>query len=591
MVATTTHPTASQLKLMHSFLARPTASLLVCWTIIALTLGMLWLYARSQNFLNCDMECGETTLAISEAVQFANHGLKFGLLENLGTLEAPMLYTHSVNLGSLTLVLLEALGVHDFSHQALLPLFAYGAGLFYVFLTVRSVTRSNLCALLALLIFATTYWAAGAFAFNVLRAWHIPAFFAVTYHSIHIASGSRLAVHKIGLACGAFIAFGCGYDFWLVCLFVALTILVFFSHKLILRHLFVKGGAIGFFFVLPFLLRQAHIAYVLGAGYWYQDFIFSVAIKVPYATKLISIPPIEEIDAYYRSLGVARPFALPTSSVHDILFTLRHMVSDITLPRWGWLTLLTYLAVLGASLIPQLRSTRIGVFGAALVLPLSIGVALGIALVAPFSLHVYFKHEFPLIGFLLLLAKSIVIYALVTSAIDTGKWRFAAAAAIVLYTADTGLTHWNNTANGLYSNLEWRRFLESRRDVVAAAYVQNLPYREGAPVIGLDERQLSRMPYDRLTGSDATYLIYQPVRRLADFDSPAPVCSWHDWLTHFLGRARAQPGVSCIYGFPVPAGATPDPSLDEFLQSAADFRLVERSDVGIGYVILARDRR
>src|SRR3979409_2332125 len=87
-----TRPPASQLKLMHSSLGRPAASLLACWILIALTLGMLWLNARSQNFLNCDMECGETALAISEAVQFANHGLKFGLIENQGTLEAPLLY-------------------------------------------------------------------------------------------------------------------------------------------------------------------------------------------------------------------------------------------------------------------------------------------------------------------------------------------------------------------------------------------------------------------------------------------------------------------------------------------------------------------
>ena len=158
MVATT-RPPASQLKLKHSFLGRPAASLLACWILIALTLGMLWLNARSQNFLNCDMECGETALAIRAAVEFANYGLKFGLLENLGTPEAPMLYTHSVNLGSMTFVLLETLGVHDFSYQALLPLFAYGLGLYYVFLTVRAVTRSDLCALLTLLMFATTYWA------------------------------------------------------------------------------------------------------------------------------------------------------------------------------------------------------------------------------------------------------------------------------------------------------------------------------------------------------------------------------------------------------------------------------------------------
>jgi len=439
--------------------------------------------------------------------------------------------------------------------------------------------------------FATTYWAVGAFAFNALRAWHTLGFFAVTYHSIQIASGSRLSRQKVGLGCGAFIAFGCGYDFWVICLFVALTILVFFSDNLRLRNLLMRASLISLFFGLPFAVRQLHIAYFLGFTYWYHDFIYSVAIKVPYATKLISIPSIEEIDAYYRSQGVLRPPALPTSSVQEIFFTLRHMVTAVTLPRWGWLTLLTYLCVLGAGLgaiLGPLRSSRIGAFGAALLLPLSIGVALGLALVAPFSLHVYFKHEFPLISFLLLLAKGIVLYALVMSTINAGKWRFAAVAAIVLYSADAALTHWNNTANGLYSNLEWRRFLESRRDVVAAAYVQNLVWQEAESVIGLDERQLSRMTYDRLTRSDATYLIYQPVGRLVDFDSPVPVCSWRDWLTHFLARTREQSGVSCIYGFPLPAEAKSEPSLDEFVRSAPEYRLVERSNVGIGYVILSR---
>jgi hypothetical protein len=572
---------------MHSFLSRLPASSLASYALIALTLSMLWLDARGQNFLNCDMECGETALAIRAAVEFANHGLKFGLLENLGTLEAPMLYTHSVNLGSMSLVLLEALGIRDFSYQVFLPLFAYGLGLYYVFLTVRVVTRSDLCALLTLLLFATTYWAVGAFALNTLRAWHTLAFFAVTYHSIQIASGSHLSRQKVGLVCGAFIAFGCGYDFWVICLFVSLSVLVFSSEEPRLRHVLMRGTLIGLFFGLPFALRQLHIAYSLGFGYWYQDFVYSVAIKVPYATKLIAIPSIEEIDAYYRSQGVLRPPALPTSSVQEISFTLRHMVSAITLPRWGWLTLLTYLGVLGASFGP-LRSTLIGAFSRALVLPLSIGVALGLALLAPFSLHVYFKHEFPLIGFLLLLAKGAVLYALIMGVMNAGRWRLAAAAAIVLYTADIALTHWNNTAHGLYSNLQWRRFLENRRDAVAAAYVQNLIWQEAESVIKLDERQLSRMPYDRLTGSDATYLIYQPVRRLVDFDSPVPLCSWRDWLTHFLSRTRAQPGVSCVYGFPLPAEANPEPSLDEFVRNAPGYQLVERSDVGIGYVILSR---
>lgn len=556
---------------------------------IGVALAFLWLNARSHAFLNCDMECGETALAIRAAKQFATYGIQYGLLENLGTIESPLVYTHSVNIGSLSFVLLEALGVRDFSYQALLPLTAYGIGLYYLFLTVRRVTASNFCGLLTLIVFETVYWSMGAFAFNALRAWHILAFFAAAFHAMNLAAGSTLSRHKIGLACSAFIAFGCGYDFWIICVMIALTILIFHAEKPKLRRLLVGGSVVCGLFILPLIVRQFHVASVMGVAFWLQDIIYTVAIKVPYATKLIAIPSIEAIDAYYQSQHVLRPPAFPTSSIEEITFTFRHMVAAITLPRWGWLTLLTYLGVLGAGLIPSLRSTRIGAFSIALLVPLSIGVALGLAALAPFSLHVYFKHEFPLIGFLFLLAKGIVIYAICVGAIESRKWGLAAATAIVIFVVDAILVHWNNGANGFYSNMEWKRFVATSSNATAAIYAQK--HRpEAASIVGIDETRLRRMPYNTLVGSGMKYLIYQPIERLNNFDSQVPVCSWRDWLTHFLAPRQVQAGINCIYRFPVPTNARAEPSLDEFVQSAEGYEIIQKSTKGIGYVILSRDR-
>jgi hypothetical protein len=217
-----------------------------------------------------------------------------------------LIYTHNVNIGALTFVALEALGVPS-EYKFLLPLAIFGLGLFYVYLTVRRIDGNDLAGLLALLLFASTYWGLGAFALNPLRAWHLPAFFAVVFHTMGVVRRKRPVAEGTGLAFGAIAAFGCGYDFWIICGAVSGMIALAHVKNFSLREILRPGVVIALTFATPFLLRQVHVAYVMGTSYWAQDFIYSVAIKIPYADRFLTIPPLDQIDAYYRKHNVLRP--------------------------------------------------------------------------------------------------------------------------------------------------------------------------------------------------------------------------------------------------------------------------------------------
>src|SRR3954447_24265968 len=83
------------------------AVLLLAILIILATLGSLYIVGWAHDFVLCDMECGETLLAIKAADQFATLGVRYALLEVLGPDDNPVVYTHSVNLGTLTFVGLQ----------------------------------------------------------------------------------------------------------------------------------------------------------------------------------------------------------------------------------------------------------------------------------------------------------------------------------------------------------------------------------------------------------------------------------------------------------------------------------------------------
>ena len=566
----------------------PTAVLIVVATMIFLA----WSAART-NFLNCDVECGEAVLALNAASEYAANGAEFGLLENLGSSKSPLIYTHNVNIGSLTFVGLEALGVPG-KWKMLLPLAAFGLGLFYVFLTVRRAGGSNAAALLTLVLFATTYWTIGAFALHALRAWHLLAFLAVAFHTLGLVRVERSIADYAGLLFGALIAFGCGYDFWIICGAVSVALVFAAAPSLFDRATAHKVAMIGAAFAVPFLLRQVHVAYVMGPAYWLQDFIYSVAIKVPYASSIISIPSLDEIDAYYRSQHVLRPRASPSNSAAQIFFTFRHMVTSITVPRWGWLSLLMLAAVVVAAFVKPVRSQWLGTYSARLIVPMTVGVALGLAIFAPFSLHVYFKHEFPLVGFLLLLAKGALVYSLVRWVItlQSNLGKALAAAAVALIVTDHVMVRWNNNAHGPALNYEWTEaYARWPNENIALSVYHGQLMVVAYPYVGILPQRTSFVEADEVLAGRLTpqIWVYQPTQRFVDFDNPYPRCDWTDWLTSLMGwPVEQQPGKSCIYGQPRLPGAVLQESIDDVIARAKDYDVVGRSDRGIGYVILRR---
>jgi hypothetical protein len=564
--------------------------------VILLCLTGLLATAPVTSPLNCDMECGETLLSLRAAHQYRQFGIDYGLLENLGTHANPSIYTHNVNIGTLTFVGLEALGVPD-NYKFLLPLAAFGLGLAYVYLTVRRASGNALLALVTLLLFAATYWGLGAYALNALRAWHLVAFFAVTYHAYGLARSGWSLRETAGLCVGAIVAFGCGYDFWIICAVVALLVGLANLDRYSPRRIVGFAIALAAIFTLPFLLRQIHVAWAMGLSYWAQDFIYSFAIKVPYASDFIDIPSLDAIDAYYRDRHVLRPPASPSNSASQIFFTFRHMIASVTVPRWGLLSLLALAGVLAIILVPKVWRSPVGAYIRRLIVPVTVGMAIGLVIFAPFSLHVYFKHEFPLIAFVLLLAKGVIVYGLISIVVARrgASKVWTASAFLLLFVVDMAMVDWNNTKYGPALNFEWgKTFAEYPNEKIALTTYKLMAILTPVadPYIGIDGSRAVYVTTEQMLNgqSDIRYWVYQPGDRFVDFDSPVPLCNWVDWFSQLTHRRFAvRPGVNCIYDQPLPVNATRQPSVADMIRAAAEmYDVVDYDKSTNGYVVLRR---
>ncbi len=339
--------------------------------------------------------------------------------------------------------------------------------------------------------------------------------------------------------------------------------------------------------MLPFVLRQIHVASVLGWSYWAHDIIYSFAIKVPYGSEILTVPPIEQIDAYYKAHHVLRPPATPSNSASQIFFTWRHMLEFVTVPRWGYLTILTFLLVIIAPLEWDIKSlAALRSFSAKLLVPATFGIAVGLIIFAPFSLHVYFKHEFPLIAFPFLLAKGAVLYTLFEIALrERRRTQIVAATAASIIIIDAALVHWNNSAHGEYPNLGWVGFYRDHdpTEVALSTYLL-MPYAD--PYLGINRARAKF--FDRSAAPDAEpterYWIIQPTDYTIDFDRQNPTCRWTDWVSNLFGKKRRyQTYVNCIYHrlLPWDVKARPE-SLSAAIAAAPDHSVLSRDDHGIG---------
>src|SRR5581483_3712595 len=89
----------------------------------------------------------------------------------------------------------------------------------------------------------------------------------------------------------AALAFGIGYDFWVICALLALvTVTLYRAYPCRLRGLLRDVAFLGVAFILPAIARQIQVAAVLGFDFWLIDLVYSAAIKVSVLSRLIPVP-------------------------------------------------------------------------------------------------------------------------------------------------------------------------------------------------------------------------------------------------------------------------------------------------------------
>jgi hypothetical protein len=394
------------------------------WTGLALGFflflqGLLLLFWGGQtDFMTYRQDIGETLVAYRQSENLRGTFSKYGMLhvETLPSGRAKV-YTHNVNLGTYYFFFWRTLGIENRSLLTLTVLPIYLLSLLVAFLTVRRITESLAIAWVFLGLMTLDFANVGAFAFNALRAWHYLGLFGVLYGVHEIVSRPPATKPILGLvvtALSAMISFGCGYDFFVIAGACAGTYVVLASTW---RRM---AGAIFWLvicFFVPFFLRQLEVIYWMGLPAWSMDFYTTFAIKVPFASRVIHIPSVAEIDALYDQAGLLRPPAYPTSDLMGIWNTAEPLARLALFPSYGFLSCMLVVALGLAGLTCSLFFRKTELFRVSR-LPAAylFGASIGLFVFAPFSLHVYLKHNFPLVAGLVHLAVAVCIVLLLNLA-------------------------------------------------------------------------------------------------------------------------------------------------------------------------------
>lgn len=562
------------------------------WAMMALLIVVLgtvtWQWGKGSDLLPCYKDCGETFISLHQAKNFEIYGFKYGLLEDHATSNDPgahpALYTHNVNIGNLFYTFLEAIGVEGYTGKQTATFVVYLLTLVYGVFAVWRISGSRVLAAIFLLFFATDFEQVIAFSFNSLRAWSWLPLFGLSVHIVSLAreGEKRTALHWALVFLFATIAFGIGYSFLVINFFLAFFLLVAFG-RFQPKSLLKKTALLITIFAVPVILRQIQVMMVLGPSFWAKDFLTSAAIKVPYLAKLLSIPPIEEIDQYYRSLGIVRPPAVPSSSFADIVNLAYTTLRLVVLPANGLATFI----VLAGSIVLSFALVNHGGksfwmedkaapdFSQAarwlLVLCLSVGV--GLTFFMPFSLHVYLKHQFPLIALPINLGKAIVITWLVALFVAQQRHKVLKYASILVAVGIVGdhlaINRHNMKQDSAIATGWVKNVLDNTESSYAVSWIPNTAasFANGW-VVGVQpgrERDIAArlaakekpfeyddyfLFYQRNAASGrGDYLkpdfwLYFPIDRVFNFDSPNPTCRL-DYLTGLLldaiGIVRSRP--------------------------------------------------
>ena len=435
---------------------------ILCILLIILA-AVIWLDGIKSNMVPCGSNCGETFSAIHSADNYRLYGMRFGLMEDLATApepeSRPFLYTHNVNIGNIIFTAAEALGISSLTGKQLITLAAFLVGMVYVYLSVLLFTRSIVTALLTIVMLALDYAHVGSFGLNALRAWHWIGLFGPLFHVSRLCGlggPSSRVLQSTALFATTIIAFSIGYDFFSIVFFCTFIAFFLLKPKADPRQSAILLATIFMCFCIPFIMRQFHVALALGADYWWRDFTYSFLIKVPLASKLIGPLDMADVDAFYSSWNVLRPPASPSNSIREVLLTFLVMVKNITIPEFGLISVVTVtlatvcsICYVGRHLLVirnplyfpltsllSLKDRFDSIFASATDVPfnlldtsrmmciLVVGIMCGLAAFAPFSFHVYLKHQFPLIVTPLYIAKACLLTFMLWAGAQALKQRY-----------------------------------------------------------------------------------------------------------------------------------------------------------------------
>lgn len=573
---------------------------MVAIALISATLIGIGMWAARENFLPCISDCGETLIAQFYVRTYRWFGFNYGMVENHATSPDPSAhpyhYTHNVNIGGLSFVLLEILGLRPFWAKQLVILLVFGAGLFYLYRSAAYHSRSSLLGLSALVLACSDYAFFLSFGMHALRAWSWLAMFGLLFHVGRLARepAVRRPTDVIAILVLSSVGLGVGYEFWLCCVFIALFTFVFCqTSRVPLRQVLLTSVMLAAALGAAFVARQVHILAVLGWEFWAKDFYYSVVIKVPLVNAILPFPSFAEVERFYAANHILRPPTWPLKS-HDVMLFLGYASRSVRVivPAAGLVGSTAAVLVCGGSVLwlagrglrrrwDRLRwrahiSSSTAVLGvdvrgtARMMAALTLGILAGTAATLQVVVPIYLLMGFPLVGGLFALAKGLLL----ALALGSARWAWGrspalmtAALSFALFViVDHAIVQVGNVRASRPMETSWIGVVAARPHATfavsyiapsVAAFTQNwaigiVPYAETKILQRLRE---AKQPFEKedlfwFGERDAEqkrwvylrpdYWLYFVVDRKVPYYDPLPECR-KDYLARLLMALRSAP--------------------------------------------------
>lgn len=287
--------------------SRAMTRLILVVSVVLLLGSHLWIGLRA-DFLPCTLDCGETYEAFVGARNIDRFGWRYaGGLQDYSSrpdiAAHPVLYVHNPNLGMHYFLLLAKLGVREIHAQAAWLTLPFLLGMAYLYLAVKAVTRDRLLAALCLLSAASLYLLVDLWGFHGVRVWSWLLTFGVLYHLVQWGRGSRSRWHAV--AWSTLLGAGLGVDYPFAAFLAALALALGWV-GLLRVSMWRLAALVVLALGVPFLLRQIQVAAVLGADFWWHDFVYSTVRRVPLTHVFFSVPDPLTLGAYYDAHGVIK---------------------------------------------------------------------------------------------------------------------------------------------------------------------------------------------------------------------------------------------------------------------------------------------